>query len=238
MENKKYKLRKDLVIEYGYYTLYRIEALNDFSNVKKGDLGGFIESEDNLSQEGDCWVYDKAKVFGKAKVNGYAEVYDEAQLQWKARIHEYAKVYGRAEIKDNAVIGGSAKVYGQAEIGGNVEVDDNAEVYKYARIEGNVVVYGNSKVYGNAYIDGEAKIKGNAIIKSYKDYYVGKNVWSSGRFFTYTRSNKMWAVGCFYGTSKELIEKAYKDSELSGRNYERVVKYVEEMYKDIENTHH
>ena len=54
MENKKYKLRKDLVIEYGYYTLYRIEALNDFSNVKKGDLGGFIESEDNLSQEGDC----------------------------------------------------------------------------------------------------------------------------------------------------------------------------------------
>lgn len=48
----------------------------------------------------------------------------------------------------------------------------------------------------------------------------------------------MWAVGCFYGTSKELIEKAYKDSELSGRNYERVVKYVEEMYKDIENTHH
>lgn len=37
----------------------------------------------------------------------------------------------------------------------------------------------------------------------------------------------MWKVGCFYGTSNELIEKAYKDSELSGREYEKIVKYVE-----------
>ena len=42
----------------------------------------------------------------------------------------------------------------------------------------------------------------------------------------------MWNVGCFYGTGEELIEKAYKDSELSGREYERVVKYVESMLKD------
>ena len=36
----------------------------------------------------------------------------------------------------------------------------------------------------------------------------------------------MWKVGCFYGTGEELIAKAYKDSELSGREYERVVNYV------------
>ena len=36
----------------------------------------------------------------------------------------------------------------------------------------------------------------------------------------------MWKVGCFYGTGKELITKAYKDSEISGREYERVVNYV------------
>ena len=100
MENKKYKLRKDLVIEYGYYTLYRIEALNDFSNVKKGDLGGFIESEDNLSQEGDCWVYDKAKVFGKAKV------YDNAIIRANARIsvsYTHLDVYKRQEIPNPRV---------------------------------------------------------------------------------------------------------------------------------------
>ena len=46
----------------------------------------------------------------------------------------------------------------------------------------------------------------------------------------------MWSVGCFYGTGEELIAKAYKDSELSGREYERVVKYVESMLKDNNTT--
>ena len=41
------------------------------------------------------------------------------------------------------------------------------------------------------------------------------------------RSNNMWKVGCFYGTGEQLINKAYGDSELSGKEYERVVKYVE-----------
>jgi hypothetical protein len=36
--------------------LYRIKAVRDFSDVKKGDIGGYVESEDNLSHEGDCWV--------------------------------------------------------------------------------------------------------------------------------------------------------------------------------------
>jgi len=56
-----------------------------------------------------------------------------------------------------------------------------------------------------------------------------KNSWSSGRYFTYTESNNKWKVGCFYGTGKELVKKAYDDSELSGKCYEAAVKYVEEI---------
>ena len=52
MENK-YKLTEES-INYCGKTLYRIEALKDFANVKKGDKGGYVEKEDNLSQEGDC----------------------------------------------------------------------------------------------------------------------------------------------------------------------------------------
>ena len=44
----------------------------------------------------------------------------------------------------------------------------------------------------------------------------------------------MWKVGCFYGTGKELIDKAYRDSEISGREYERIVKYVETINNDLE----
>lgn len=50
---QKYRLT-DETIEFGGATLYRIEALRDFCNVRTGDKGGFIQSELNLSQEGDC----------------------------------------------------------------------------------------------------------------------------------------------------------------------------------------
>ena len=56
-----------------------------------------------------------------------------------------------------------------------------------------------------------------------------KNFWSSGRYFTYTRSNGMWTVGCFHGTGEELIRKAYADSQEKGWQYERVVRYVEDV---------
>ncbi len=36
---KKYKLTNE-TLEYNGRTLYRIEALRDFSDVKKGDIGG------------------------------------------------------------------------------------------------------------------------------------------------------------------------------------------------------
>lgn len=65
------------------------------------------------------------------------------------------------------------------------------------------------------------------------DYIVFKNWWSSGRYFTWTRSNDMWSVGCFYGTGEELIKKAYNDSEEKGREYERIVKYVESIKQEF-----
>ena len=44
----------------------------------------------------------------------------------------------------------------------------------------------------------------------------------------------MWKVGCFFGTGDELIAKAYKDSEVSGREYKRIVEYVEAMYAALD----
>ena len=54
--------------------LYQIKALKDFGNVNKGDLGGYIEKEGNLSQEGNCWVSGNAQVYGNAKVFGNQRV--------------------------------------------------------------------------------------------------------------------------------------------------------------------
>lgn len=118
---------------------------------------------------------------------------------------------------------------------GDVEVGD---LGGYIESESNLIqkgcawVYGDAMVYDNANVCGNANVYGNAEIKGKTDYIEFKNWWSSGRYFTWTRSNNMWKVGCFYGTGKELVEKAYKDSELSGREYERAVKYVESILAD------
>ena len=54
--------------------LYRIRALRDFGGVKEGDLGGYVQSESNLSHDGDCWIYDDAfirvEVFGEIEICG------------------------------------------------------------------------------------------------------------------------------------------------------------------------
>lgn len=102
----------------------------------------------------------------------------------------------------------------KGELGGWIEKEENLSQ------NGNAWVCGNAWVYGNARVCGD------------DDYIVFKNWWSSGRWFTWTRSNNKWKVGCFFGTGAELIAKAYKDSEISGREYERVVKYVESILNE------
>ena len=210
---KKYKLTEESIIYFGR-TLYRIEALKDFGIVKKGDKGGYIEKENNLSQEGDCWISGNAKVFDNAVVCNNAKVSGYAIVCGNTKVYRDAYVYGNALVCDNAV------VYDKAEVCGNVAVCDKVRVF------GNAQVCSNAKVCGNAQVCGDTKIKDNS------DYIVFKNWWSSGRYFTWTKSNNMWRVGCFYGTGKELIAKAYKDSELSGREYKRVVDYVESILQD------
>ncbi|WP_375643790.1 MULTISPECIES: hypothetical protein [unclassified Bartonella] len=71
---KKYEFTDEKTVFDGR-TLHRIRALRDFGYVKKGDLGGFIEKEDNLSHDGNFWVSGNAKVYGKAKVCGFAEIF-------------------------------------------------------------------------------------------------------------------------------------------------------------------
>ena len=189
MKNKKYELLTDDTIELFGRTLYRIRAKIDFGIVEKGQLGGYIEKVENLSENGNAWVYGNAVV------------------------------YGNARVCDNAWVYGNAVVYGDAWVYGNARVCDDA------------VVYGDARVCGNARVCDNAVVYGDAVVSSSKDYNVFKNTWSSFRWFTYTKSNKMWKVGCFYGTGAELIAKAYKDSELSGKCYEAYVNLVSDLEK-------
>ena len=81
----KYKLTENKKEIFGT-TLYQIEALKDFSNVSKGDLGGWIKKESNLSQLNNAWVYDDALVSGNAWVYGNAQVYGDTQVYGNEKI--------------------------------------------------------------------------------------------------------------------------------------------------------
>ena len=228
--DKKYKLT-DEVNERG---LHRIVALRDIPryDVKKGDLGGFVESEENLSQDGDAWVGDNAQVSDNACVCGNACVFDNACVYEDAWVGDDTQVYGNALIFGKSSVWKNAQISGNAYVSGDAYVAGNARVYENACVSDATTVYGDVYVYGNACVSGYTKIFGDARVSSDKDYIVFKNWWSSKRYFTWTRSNNMWKVGCFYGTGKELIAKAEKDSELSGREYRRAVEYVESILKD------
>ena len=136
---KKYELT-GTVKNYGDRKVYRIQALKNFGNVKKGDLGGWVESEENLSQKGKCWIYDNAEVFENAKVYGNAKIKDDA---W---VNEDAEVFENAVIKDDACISGHAMVYG------NAKVDTESSVFGYCEIAGKAKVTDCSTVSGSIII--------------------------------------------------------------------------------------
>ena len=91
--------------------LYQIKALRDIPVrcVKAGDLGGFIEKESNLSQEGDCWVTKAAKVLESAEVSGHASVRNTSVLRGTGKLKGGSALRGKclmtiSELSDNMIL--------------------------------------------------------------------------------------------------------------------------------------
>ena len=124
---KKYKLIEGSRFWLYGRPLYRIQALRDFSDVKKGDLGGFVESEANLSQMGDCWIYDMAQAVEKSIVEG------------DACLRDCSKMYGSSLLKDKAQLQGCARMIQYASLEDNAVAID-AEISGFATITGDVVI--------------------------------------------------------------------------------------------------
>lgn len=93
---KKYELTAEFIEQWGK-KLFRIKALISFGSVEAGELGGYVEKEDNLAQDGDAWVYGNARVYGDAKVCGNAKVYGDAWVCGNAKVCGDARVCGNAD---------------------------------------------------------------------------------------------------------------------------------------------
>ena len=82
--NKKFELLLDDTIDVFDRKLFRIKAKINFGAVEAGELGGYIEKEENLSESGNSWVYGNARVSGNAMVSGDARVYGKAWVSGDA----------------------------------------------------------------------------------------------------------------------------------------------------------
>ena len=73
--NQKYEITD--IVHPQYPWLHRIRALRDVrEDVHAGDLGGFVQSEENLSQEGQCWVANNAVAAEESYISGDAIMWD------------------------------------------------------------------------------------------------------------------------------------------------------------------
>ena len=102
--NEKYELTEEFkeieTLREGWLQkikVYRIRALRAFADVKIGDLGGFVETKQNLSNMGNAWVY------GNAEVCGDAEVYDNANIFWCSSIGSRHATTTMFRNKDNGI---------------------------------------------------------------------------------------------------------------------------------------
>ena len=242
MSNKKYELLKDDTITINNKTLYRIKALIDFDNVCAGDLGGYIEKEENLSHEGDCWVYDYAKVFDSAEVSGNAKIFDDAKVYGRtfiydnAQISDYAEVYDYAEIYNNTIIYDYAKVFDNAIVRDHAKVYGNANVYSLAEIEGNAEIYDNAKIHSTVIIGGYTKICGDNEIVYCDDYLTISKIGSRDDTITFIKSvdNKIKVTtGCFYGNLKTFKRKVWMKHYFNkyAKEYKLAIKLAKIKFK-------
>ena len=215
---KKYELTEEFKMFAGR-KLFRIKALIDFSDIEKGDLGGWIESENNLSHNGDAWVYDNAQVYGDALVCDDARVCDNAQIYGNAWVYDNPQIYGNARVCDDARVCGNARIYDNARVCGNAWVYDDAQiygnawVYDDAQICDNAWVYDNAQIYSNARVCGNAWVCDDARVCDDFDYTIIKGFGTVNRTTTFFRCNNgiiKVSCGCFVGTIEEFRKQVKK----------------------------
>ncbi len=149
---KKYEL-----IETDCKDLYRIKALKDFElvtgeTVQKGDIGGRVHGEHNLSQEGNCWISYYAKAFGDSKVIDNAVLKDYSVARDNSTISGNAVLKDCSRTFDNSTVSGNAVMKDYSKAFDNSTISENAVMKDYSCAKGDSIITGNALLQANQHI--------------------------------------------------------------------------------------
>ena len=223
---KHFKLTEETKVNKAGVTLHRIVATRDSRHAKAGQLGGFIEKEENLDSE--AWVDGYAEVWGEAFVYCFAYVGGIARVYGHARVYGYARVYGKAQIYGHACVGVDARVYDNAHVhekayvGGQAEVHEEADVYGIAKIKGEAEVTGHARVFG------WAEIGRQALVEHIGDYCVfqGFGRWKHDPLTAFREKNG--EIGVLFEHYSETLEgfTAQIGDTPHGRTFRAIVEVI------------
>lgn len=169
-EQKKYKITNHSHPQYTW--LHRIQACSDVNeSVMSGTLGGYVESEENLSQDGSCWVHDAAICCENAKVERDAQLFDGTCARGSALVTGDAVMFESAIAEGNCCVR-SGEIKDHARVAGSAVVGESM-------IDGlSPLIQGHSNVYGT--VRGWVSVKdvvlpGEEIINPTEDMFILEN---------------------------------------------------------------
>ncbi len=179
---KKYRLLEDDTIVRDGRTLYRIEALRDVCyNVKEGNVGGYVESEANLSHDGRCWLYQEACAYEDARLEEDATLWGHATLRGKAKLHHRARMKSRSIVQGEAMIGGTSFIGDQVVVGGNAILKGNVSLSDDVHVGGNACLEGDDPSL-SLMIEGTTMIHGDTIMQGYGRFPERDAIFETGSF--------------------------------------------------------
>lgn len=113
--------------------LRQVIAVTDFNDVKAGTSGGWVDADNVLSQQGDCWIYDEnAMAFAGTEITG------------NARITQPCTLYNNVRIGDNVWID-------RADISDGARISDNVTIQS-SSVRGECAIYGDARVLNQSEI--------------------------------------------------------------------------------------
>lgn len=180
-ENRKYKLipvglLSNPVQDIEPQKMYQLKALRDIPlhNVKKGDLGGYVQEVSTLSHEGACWVGGQAQVVYNVRISGDSLIDGNAVVDGENDCPIF--------IKDDVLITDNAQVVARRDrikdmtfyIGMTLQEDLNIKGHAFVRnltlgsgdasIEERARVLEAEEISGSSIISGRAEIKNGAMV--------------------------------------------------------------------------
>ena len=216
MENRKYEMT-NITMEFEERTLYRIRALKNFRNVKAGELGGWVSGKHNLSQEGECWIYNEAKCMDNARMYHNSTMYnnsvmcDFSEMHGRSEMHNYSAMYDNSRMYNCSAMYDNSRMYNDSKMYNNSRMFDNSAMYNNAVMLDNSKMFENSRMYRDSRLKNKEKLCGKLVTKV--DRFIEINN-TEGRIVTgVLKDGKiLYNIGCQNEITKEVfVDRIYNE---------------------------